>query len=160
MGYGRIFPNSGRARTESVRRRTLTGGPSSGGRVINESLTTNTPNSAVMSAATIPSRAARALALTSASALCMFAATALAITVMGTVHRPGVILDIVIPVFHPKPVTHKAVMAKEAAPVTRIDKVEYAGRALIADPALIENSQQGPIPRIADDGRKPMVAYA
>ena len=113
-----------------------------------------------MSAATIPSRAARALALTSASALCMFAATALAITVMGTVHRPGVILDIVIPVFHPKPVTHKAVMAKEAAPVTRIDKVEYAGRALIADPALIENSQQGPIPRIADDGRKPMVAYA
>jgi polysaccharide deacetylase 2 family uncharacterized protein YibQ len=38
--------------------------------------------------------------------------------------------------------------------------VEYAGKALIADPALLENSQQGPIPRIADDGRKPMLAYA
>jgi len=35
-----------------------------------------------------------------------------------------------------------------------------AGRALIADPALIENSVQGPLPRIADDGRKPMAAYA
>jgi polysaccharide deacetylase 2 family uncharacterized protein YibQ len=119
-----------------------------------------TQNGAVMSAATIPSRAARALALTSASALCMFAATALAITVMGKVHRPGVILDIVIPVFHAKPVAHPPVMAGPAQPVARIDKVEYAGKALIADPALIESSLQGPIPRIADDGRKPMLAYA
>jgi polysaccharide deacetylase 2 family uncharacterized protein YibQ len=79
---------------------------------------------------------------------------------MGKVHRPGVILDIAIPVFHSKPVAHKPVAAAAAAPITRIDKVEYAGKALIADPALLENSQQGPIPRIADDGRKPMLAYA
>jgi polysaccharide deacetylase 2 family uncharacterized protein YibQ len=117
-------------------------------------------NGAVMTAATVPTRAARALALTSASALCALAAAALAITVMGKVHRPGVILDIAIPVFHSKPVAHKPVAAAAAAPVTRIDKVEYAGKALIADPALLENSQQGPIPRIADDGRKPMLAYA
>ncbi len=34
--------------------------------------------------------------------------------------------------------------------------VIYAGRALMADPALIENTSLGPLPRIADDGRKPM----
>jgi hypothetical protein len=36
----------------------------------------------------------------------------------------------------------------------------YAGRALIADRALIENTATGPLPRIADDGRKPLDAYA
>ena len=35
-----------------------------------------------------------------------------------------------------------------------------AGRALVADPALIEKSPQGPLPRIADDGTPPMRAYA
>ena len=93
-----------------------------------------------MTAATVPTRAARALALTSASALCALAAAALAITVMGKVHRPGVILDIAIPVFHSKPVAHKPVAAAAAAPITRIDKVVYAGKALMADPALIENT--------------------
>jgi polysaccharide deacetylase 2 family uncharacterized protein YibQ len=63
-------------------------------------------------------------------------------------------------VFHSKPVAHKTVAAAAAGPTARIDKVEYAGKVLIADPALLENSQQGPIPRIADDGRKPMLAYA
>lgn len=41
-----------------------------------------------------------------------------------------------------------------------ITKPIVAGRSLIADPALIEQSQQGPLPRIADDGRTPMTAYA
>jgi polysaccharide deacetylase 2 family uncharacterized protein YibQ len=36
----------------------------------------------------------------------------------------------------------------------------YAGRALVADPALIERTEEGPLPRIADDGRMPMQAYA
>jgi polysaccharide deacetylase 2 family uncharacterized protein YibQ len=36
----------------------------------------------------------------------------------------------------------------------------YAGRALIADPALIEATAAGPLPRIADNGRTPMSAYA
>jgi polysaccharide deacetylase 2 family uncharacterized protein YibQ len=42
----------------------------------------------------------------------------------------------------------------------QVNKAVYAGRALIADPALIEQSGQGPLPRIADDGRTPMAAYA
>ncbi|HEY2069372.1 MAG TPA: divergent polysaccharide deacetylase family protein [Rhizomicrobium sp.] len=43
---------------------------------------------------------------------------------------------------------------------TQVNKQIYAGRALIADPALIEQTAQGPLPRIADDGRTPMAAYA
>jgi len=42
----------------------------------------------------------------------------------------------------------------------QIGKAISAGRALIADPALIEQSPQGPLPRIADDGRTPLAAYA
>jgi uncharacterized protein len=116
-----------------------------------------------MTAETSPfaARAGRALALASASALCAMAAAALTITVLGKVHRPGAELDISIPLFHAKPaLRHQAVAAAPVAPMPRIDKVEYAGHALIADPALIESSLEGPIPRIADDGRKPMIAYA
>ena len=55
----------------------------------------------------------------------------------------------------------KARPSQDAAPVPlRIDKPVFAGKALVADPALIENSADGPLPRIADDGRKPMTAYA
>jgi polysaccharide deacetylase 2 family uncharacterized protein YibQ len=36
----------------------------------------------------------------------------------------------------------------------------YAGKALVADPALIEPTAAGPLPRIADNGRTPMSAYA
>jgi uncharacterized protein len=42
----------------------------------------------------------------------------------------------------------------------QITRPVSAGHALIADPALIEQSAQGPLPRIADDGRTPMAAYA
>jgi len=42
----------------------------------------------------------------------------------------------------------------------RIVKPIYAGKALVADPALIEATAEGPLPRIADDGRAPMAAYA
>jgi len=113
-----------------------------------------------MTAATIPSRAARALALTSVSALCAITAAILTISVLGKVHRPEVVLNISIPAAHPTLTPHPPFAAMPAQPPKWIDKVEYAGRALIADPALIENSPQGPIPRIADDGRKPMLAYA
>ncbi len=47
-----------------------------------------------------------------------------------------------------------------AAPPAKVDKPVYAGTALVADPALLEQTDQGPIPRIAPDGRKPMLAYA
>jgi polysaccharide deacetylase 2 family uncharacterized protein YibQ len=36
----------------------------------------------------------------------------------------------------------------------------YAGSALVADPALIETTDNGPLPRIAADGTMPMHAYA
>jgi polysaccharide deacetylase 2 family uncharacterized protein YibQ len=36
----------------------------------------------------------------------------------------------------------------------------FAGKALIADPSLVENTPMGPLPRIADDGTTPMRAYA
>lgn len=42
----------------------------------------------------------------------------------------------------------------------KITQQQYAGRALIADPALVENTPEGPLPRIADDGTTPMRAYA
>jgi polysaccharide deacetylase 2 family uncharacterized protein YibQ len=41
-----------------------------------------------------------------------------------------------------------------------VSKAIYAGAALIADPDLIENTPNGPVPRIADNGRSPMTAYA
>jgi uncharacterized protein len=41
-----------------------------------------------------------------------------------------------------------------------IGKAIYAGAALIADPDLIEPTPNGPLPRIANDGRMPMNAYA
>jgi polysaccharide deacetylase 2 family uncharacterized protein YibQ len=91
--------------------------------------------------------------------LCVLTAGALGITVLGKVHRPGVILDLSAPP-PSKPATAPQAAAAPAAPPAPIDKIVMAGRALIADPALIENSAQGPLPRIADDGRKPMAAYA
>jgi polysaccharide deacetylase 2 family uncharacterized protein YibQ len=105
------------------------------------------------------SRATRALTLAGMGSLCVLAAGALGITVLGKVHRPGVILDL------PAPSPSKQALAPEAAavpatPPVIIDKIVMSGRALIADPALIENSAQGPLPRIDDDGRKPMAAYA
>ena len=114
-----------------------------------------------MTAITAPSvsRAARALALASAGALCLLAAGALGITVLGKVQRPGVVMDLPAPP-PPKPVAAPQAAATPSAPPVAIDKVVMAGRALVADPALIENSPQGPLPRIADDGRKPMTAYA
>lgn len=36
----------------------------------------------------------------------------------------------------------------------------FVGKALIADPSLVENTPDGPLPRIADDGTTPMRAYA
>ncbi|HWA31125.1 MAG TPA: divergent polysaccharide deacetylase family protein, partial [Rhizomicrobium sp.] len=41
-----------------------------------------------------------------------------------------------------------------------ITKPIYAGANLVADPDLIEATPNGPLPRIADDGRTPMNAYA
>jgi uncharacterized protein len=107
------------------------------------------------------SRSARMLALTSACVFCGLAATALGITVLGKVHRPEIVLELSV-LSQPRQSSAPSVTATAAQtpPPVAISKAVYAGRALIADPALIENSLQGPLPRIADDGRKPMTAYA
>jgi polysaccharide deacetylase 2 family uncharacterized protein YibQ len=52
-----------------------------------------------------------------------------------------------------------AVLPPQIVPA-QVTKSVYAGRALVADPALIEQTADGPLPRIADDGRTPMAAYA
>jgi polysaccharide deacetylase 2 family uncharacterized protein YibQ len=41
-----------------------------------------------------------------------------------------------------------------------ITKPVFAGRALVADPALVEVTASGPLPKIASDGRTPMKVYA
>jgi len=45
------------------------------------------------------------------------------------------------------------------APPT-MSEPQTVGHVLLADPALIEKTPQGPLPRIADDGTPPMRAYA
>src|SRR5580693_8288526 len=107
----------------------------------------------VMTAPTA-SRAARALGLASASVLCFLAAAALGITVLGKIQRPEIEMDLAPPPPH-HAAPARAIAAPEVPPAA-IDKPIFAGRALIADPALIENTPQGPLPRIADDGRTPM----
>src|SRR5262245_35982752 len=43
---------------------------------------------------------------------------------------------------------------------SKITQPIYAGRNLIADPSLVEPTASGPLPRVASDGRAPMIAYA
>lgn len=100
------------------------------------------------------------LAFASSFTVCLLAAGALAITVFGRPAVPGISLEL----------THSEapkVEAPTAVPVAQsgtivgpVTGVVYAGGSLMADPALIENTSLGPLPRIADDGRKPMTVYA
>jgi polysaccharide deacetylase 2 family uncharacterized protein YibQ len=60
----------------------------------------------------------------------------------------------------PLPPNGQAGLPPNTALPPNISKAIYAGTALIADPDLIETTPNGPLPRIADDGRSPMTAYA
>jgi polysaccharide deacetylase 2 family uncharacterized protein YibQ len=104
-------------------------------------------------------RAARALAFATAFFFCSLTAGVLIITVLGKVHRPEVVLDLSVP-SETKIAAPQAALNEVLPPPVVIDKPVFAGTALVADPAMIENSPMGPLPRIADDGRKPMNAYA
>src|ERR1051326_8677680 len=103
----------------------------------------------------------RPLGLATSATVCFFAAGALTITLLGSASHSGAGLDLT-PLAAPvAALAARAPTAEPSAPVSdRIDKPVYADHALLADPALIETSPQGPLPRIADDGRKPMAAYA
>ena len=108
------------------------------------------------------SRGGRALAFASSFLVCLLAAGSLAITLFGRPHGPIATLDLAdTPASRPAAAPMMAALpaGAEAAP-TPITKPLYAGRALVADPALVENTREGPLPRIGEDGRKPMTAYA
>jgi polysaccharide deacetylase 2 family uncharacterized protein YibQ len=105
------------------------------------------------------SSAVRALAFTTAFFFCSLTAGALVITLLGSVGRPDVTLTLP-EMASPRPAAPIIAAADALPPPVVIDKQIFAGTALVADPALIENTPLGPLPRIADDGRKPMTAYA
>lgn len=106
------------------------------------------------------SGAGRNLAFAGSFTACLLAAGALAITVFGRPTVPGITLELT----HAEAAQAEAPIAvpvvQTGSIVAPVTGVVYAGRALVADPALIENTSMGPLPRVADDGRKPMAAYA
>ena len=69
-------------------------------------------------------------------------------------------------VVHPPVTTAPAAPPVSTVPVppqvvpANVDRPVLVGKNLVADPALIEVTPQGPLPRIASDGRMPMNAYA
>ncbi len=110
-------------------------------------------------AAQAPTKGARALAVTGAAVICVAMAAAATITLLGNGHGASVRLDLTPLVAASAPPMLRA-EATPDTPMPAVTKTQFAGRALIADPALIENTPLGPLPRIADDGRKPMTVYA
>lgn len=101
----------------------------------------------------------RALAFGCSFTACLLAAGALTITLLGHPSRsPAIRLEL--PQEARKPATPLRFSSAEGPVIGPVTKPIYAGKALLADPLLIENSAKGPLPRIADDGRKPMTAYA
>src|SRR4051812_49187623 len=107
------------------------------------------------------SRHGRGLAFGCSFTACLLAAGALTITLLG---RPGISpairLELAQDASAHKPATPMRFSLQEASVIAPVTKPLYAGKVLLADPALIENSAKGPLPRIADDGRKPMDVYA
>jgi len=111
----------------------------------------------------LASKGGRALAFASSFALCLLAAGALAITLLGHPRGPSITLDMpdkVVPKTGLSTLQTATLPGPGGAVAAPVTKPLYAGKALLADPALVENTARGPLPRIADDGRKPMTAYA
>lgn len=111
-------------------------------------------------AAPAPPRGARALGLASAGLACLLMASAATITLLGHGHGASVRLALAPPAQTPAAQPVLRSVATPDTPMPAVTQVQRAGNALIADPALAENTPLGPLPRIADDGRKPMTAYA
>jgi len=109
-------------------------------------------------------KARAALAFASSFTVCLLAAGALSITLFGRPHPAAIDLDLAAPAGEKNPAPPRAppafAEASAGKPVAQITQTIRAGASLVADPALIENTAQGPLPRIADDGHKPMTAYA
>lgn len=108
------------------------------------------------------SKAGRALAFGYSFTACLLAAGVLTITLLGHPGGPATArleLDEA-PIAKAKSAIPQSSAAEPQSIAGSIHGPVFAGRALVADPALIENSKFGPLPRIADDGRKPMTVYA
>jgi polysaccharide deacetylase 2 family uncharacterized protein YibQ len=107
----------------------------------------------------LASKGGRALAFACSFTICLMAAGALAITLFGRPHAPAISMDLAVEAesHGEAPIVAQIGGGTATSPVTH---PLYAGKALLADPDLVENTKQGPLPRIADDGRKPMTAYA
>jgi hypothetical protein len=108
------------------------------------------------------SRPGRALAFGCSFLAFLLAAGALTITLLG---RPGgpAAVQLELGDFSaakPKTTAPMRPASDEAPLMAPVAQPLYAGKVLLADPALIENTIHGPLPRIADDGRKPMTVYA
>ena len=111
----------------------------------------------------LASKSGRALAFAASFTICLLAAGMLAITLLGRPHGPTIMLDLPEPAQAAReaPTTTTAYSISDSgAVVGPVTKIIYAGKTLLADPALVENTPQGPLPRIADDGRRPMQGYA
>jgi polysaccharide deacetylase 2 family uncharacterized protein YibQ len=103
----------------------------------------------------------RALAFACSFTLCLLAAGAMAITLLGRPRGPAITLDLAeVPAARLTAAQTLAPPSEDGAVVPPVTKVIRSGSVLVADPALVENTRLGPLPRIADDGRKPMTAYA
>jgi len=110
----------------------------------------------------LTSKAGRALAFGCSFTVCLLAAGVLSITLLGHPAGPAaVFLDLADKTANkPKPAIVPSADSNKGLVAEAVSHPVYAGGNLVADPALIENSVQGPLPRIADDGRKPMTVYA
>jgi polysaccharide deacetylase 2 family uncharacterized protein YibQ len=106
------------------------------------------------------SKSGRALAFACSFTVCLLAAGTLAITVWGNPGGSATASLELAEIAGAKPNVDMAANPAAADEAGPIHGPVFAGRVLVADPALIENSKYGPLPRIADDGRKPMTVYA
>jgi polysaccharide deacetylase 2 family uncharacterized protein YibQ len=116
------------------------------------------------------------LALAWLALLAILILLGISVTFFGDPHAgdPVVIVDLARPAPHPVVLRPKAAMLPQTAPAAvpqtteapapvltpGITRQVFAGRALVADPALVENTPAGPLPRVAADGTTPMRAYA
>jgi polysaccharide deacetylase 2 family uncharacterized protein YibQ len=107
------------------------------------------------------SKAGRALTFGCSFTGFLLAAGVLTITLLGHPGGPSVRLELAEKAGgKPEPVASMRPASQEGPVAEAVTRPLYAGKTLLADPALIENTIAGPLPRIADDGRKPMTVYA
>src|ERR1700760_4024642 len=88
----------------------------------------------------LASKSGRALAFACSFAVCLLAAGALAITILGRPHGPSFSLELTeAGAARPKPAPVAALaLSEDGAAVPAVTQPVHAGSALFADPALIE----------------------